>query len=747
MTTNPAEDYTTMGELLHLPVPGTHRSGQVEPTEPRDTAEHEDTTTPGTGLARDRERGVVPAALAGRAAAVRDHLREHGRDYAVTGGKFVARHGVFLLGGAWDTATSAYSRWTGRNIDAQVAAAQAAGDHGTAAQLSAQRNESRRLFLERIKVFGGLLVQVPVFLSGVSGLMIGVTLIVSVAAWVQPGGLGFTDVWSGLFEAMAGGFEWAMWAASWAPWAVLLVLGGLLVQGYNRRRDRQAAPEWARTQAVRTAEVVNVTPSAVVAALRNLGLPVLRKAIDDSGDGGAWMLGIITRYGPGAQVHVTLPKEVTVAKIMDRRDVLAGNLDRKAHEVQIEGSEDSEREFILWVANSGALDKPVPPSPLVDAEFGPIDIYRDLMPWGISPKGDAVLLNLLQQHLLLAGLSKQGKTAAARALLLWAACDPSVRIRLADLKGFGDWSMFEGLAEELIEGAGDANFIATCDMLEWGVEEMERRYDKWRELGRKGDVDRASSLAGSGFEPLIIVVDEVQKLFTCTTEHPEGGDIGGKGKKSRAVRAAQALHDQARAVNIHFWEFAQNPTDANLPVVVREGAMIRASLFVGTEGIAKMALGEAPVDTGAAPHALRAGLDRGTVVLAPGESMDLPGGATHTTVRTHYIGTEAAYTIAERAKSFRSGTQHHQDEPEQRDLLADVADVLGEEDKAKATDVVARLRTLAPNYRPYRGLNADKLKEHLDELGAKVTKVGVLTVYTERVHQALAAREGGNDTP
>ena len=115
-----------------------------------------------------------------------------------------------------------------------------------------------------------------------------------------------------------------------------------------------------------------------------------------------------------------------------------------------------------------------------------------------------------------------------------------------------------------------------------------------------------------------------------------------------APQELKALHDQARAVNIHLWQFAQNPTDQNLPVVVREGAMIRASLFVGTESIARMALGEAPVDTGAAPHALRAGLDRGTVVLAPGESMDLPNGATHTTVRTHFISTREAWDIVER---------------------------------------------------------------------------------------------------
>jgi S-DNA-T family DNA segregation ATPase FtsK/SpoIIIE len=77
-----------------------------------------------------------------------------------------------------------------------------------------------------------------------------------------------------------------------------------------------------------------------------------------------------------------------------------------------------------------------------------------------------------------------------------------------------------------------------------------------------------------------------------------------------------------------------------------------------------------------------------------------------------------------------------------RDLLEDVAEVLGDEEKVKVTDVVARLRQLAPDHRPYRAgvLNGDKLAAQLGELGVKVTKVGVLTVFTERVRKALAER-------
>src|SRR5690606_41093332 len=83
----------------------------------------------------------------------------------------------------------------------------------------------------------------------------------------------------------------------------------------------------------------------------------------------------------------------------------------------------------------------------------------------------------------------------------------------------------------------------------------------------------------------------------------------------------------------------------------------------------------------------------GTVVLAPGESMDLPNGATHTTVRTHFISTREAWDIVERAQRIRAEVARPAaDEAEERDLLADVTEVLRGEPKVKTTDVAARLR-------------------------------------------------------
>lgn len=695
--------------------------------------------------ALERWRGyrsdVVTAGRAVHRVATHDHTR--------AAGKTVIRHGAYWAGGSLELGRRGWSRVMHSDLTAAIRAARAQGDWQAVKELQQEKRAAadsrvRRLLDGARAALTLLKVTVAVILIFGVLYLLGSIL---AAVGLLPG-FTFTGMWGGLFRGIAAGLEWAIWAGTWAPRvvAVCLVLVGVFLP-WKVGRNTGMVPAWAQKPGDHTG--AKITPSVLVTALRDVGISPLRKAIQDDPDAGAWMLGPITKVGPGVEVHVTLPRQVNADDVMKHRATLAGNIDRKAHEVLLSKTEDSEREFTLWVADSGALDQPVPDSPLMDPEYGPVDLYRDLMPWGIGLKGDQIELTLLQLHLLLVGMSKQGKTAAARALILWAGMDPSVRIWLSDLKGFGDWSMFEGIAETLIEGAGDENFIATCDMLEAAVAEMERRYAAWREAGRKGDIDRESSLPGSGFEPLFVVVDEVQKLYMCTTVHPDdwGGDIGGNGKRSRAARAAQALHDQARAVNIHLFQFAQNPTDRNLPVVIREGAMVRASLYVGTESIARMGLGEAPVDTGAAPHALRAGLDRGTVVLAPGEAMDLPNGATHTTVRTHFIGTEDAYTIADRIKAFRAGTARRADAGVQRDLLDDLIACFNGEDEVRDTDMVTRLRQLAGRaYQPYKKLTGTKLRDLLaaDEYGIKCTqKRGYWQIRSQDVHAARSQNKGG----
>ena len=244
-------------------------------------------------------------------------------------------------------------------------------------------------------------------------------------------------------------------------------------------------------------------------------------------------------------------------------------------------------------------------------------------PWGQDLRGDAALISLYQRHFLITGLSNQGKTASLRALLLWLVLDPTVEVRIADLKGVGDWRMFDGLATVLIEGPTDDHVIDATEMLEAGVAEMERRL---------------MAPAGTTWDPLILLVDEAQVAFMCPAVGPDKRPYGGVKATSRYFQAARKIHNQGRAVDVLLWQGTQDPTDQNLPKLVREGAHIRASLVLGTESQARMALGDKAIDGGAAPHKLRQGLDKGTVVvagdgvkLAPGQSPPSPSARTSST--------------------------------------------------------------------------------------------------------------------
>ena len=510
-------------------------------------------------------------------------------------------------------------------------------------------------------------------------------------------------------------------------WGPALTIGPFLalLALWSVGAHQKAAPQWALPAHARSGEGEPITPSIVVQALRHLGLPALRKAIQEMGDAGASMLSPIVIAGCGVEVDVTLPLEVSTVEIQQRRRKLAENLNRHEHEVFIT-IPPAARTVRLWVADSGALDEPIGPSPLVTDETMTANYKTGKAPWGQDLRGDAALLSLFQRMVLVTGMSNQGKTAALRALALWLALDRTVEFRIADLKGIGDWAMFDGLATVLIQGPTDEHVIEATEMVEAGVEEMNRRLQ---------------SPPGTEFPPLILLVDEAQVAFMCPVKDEEKRPYGGSSQTSRYFMAVRKLHNQGRAVNVLLWQGTQDPTDQNLPKLVREGAHTRASLVVGTESQAEMALGAKAVRGGAAPHLLRQGLDKGTLVVAS-DGIEIPKGQSSITVRTHYIDNDAAAAIADRAKALRDGvtTLHAIERDEEHDPLADIAAVVGDAPRVRTKDVLARLATR--NADAYGGWSFLDLTRVLEGTGAEPYKSdGVMVISRDRIARALANRD------
>jgi S-DNA-T family DNA segregation ATPase FtsK/SpoIIIE len=379
----------------------------------------------------------------------------------------------------------------------------------------------------------------------------------------------------------------------------------------------------------------------------------------------------------------------------------------------------------LWIADSGALDEPIGPSPLVTDPNPTANYKTGRAPWGQDLRGDAALVKLYQMMLLITGLSNQGKTASLRALALWLAFDPTVEFRIADLKGVGDWRMFRDLASVLIEGPTDAHVQAATEMVEAVVAEMNRRIE---------------APDGKTAHPIVVIIDEAQVAYGSGAVDEHRIPFGGAKATSRYFRAIKAIHDQGRVVNVTTWEGTQDPTNENLPKRSREGNHIRSSLVVGTESQARMALGPTAVDGGAAPHKLRQGLDKGTVVVA-GDGLEMAAGQASITVRTHYIDEDQAKEIAQRAKDRRAGitTRTASAPAEKADHLADIAAVLGDEPRMLTQDVLQRLTER--NRREYEGWNFTTLSDFLEGHNAKPYKTGGnMKVSLARVLAALETR-------
>lgn len=676
-----------------------------------------------------------------RRAAARVHQAvTHPRTRAA--GLLAVRHGLYVGAGARVLAKRAWESRTTARHQRMIRTAEELGQHDVAAeweakaaQFRASRHQRRMDMLHApARLARALLVSLAI---GTGGLfLLGVVLAIAEKQ--------IRDVLLPLYFAIV--LVRDLVAVAAVVWSVGLVVGPMLFLAALWRAGQQGGsiPRWVLPEGERTTEAI--TPSIVVLALRDLGISPLKKAIQAMADNGAAMLSPIKIAGCGVEVDVLLPTGVSTEEIQNKRRKLAENLGRHEHELFITIPA-AARTVRLWIADSGALDEPIGESPLVIDPDITADYYTGRAPWGQDLRGDQASMSLFQMHVLVTGLSNQGKTAAIRALALWLALDPFVEFRVADLKGVGDWRMFLGLATVLIQGPTDDHVMQATHMVEGGVEEMERRIALVEASGSNQGITRDMAHQDPRFRPLVLIVDEAQVAYGSGAVGLDKRPYGGTKVTSRYFQAVKKIHDQGRAVNVTIWEGTQDPTNENLPKRSREGNHIRASLALGTEQQSKMALGDAPVDAGAAPHKLRQGLDKGTLVVA-GSGVKLEPGQVSTTIRTHYINGDQAAEIAERAKAHRVAvdTASQVAEGEHVDSLQDIADVIGDKPRMPTREVLQRLAER--NRAEYGEWTFPDLTQFLKDAGCEPHKSsGIPSVDRQKVLDALAERllDDGDD--
>jgi S-DNA-T family DNA segregation ATPase FtsK/SpoIIIE len=346
----------------------------------------------------------------------------------------------------------------------------------------------------------------------------------------------------------------------------------------------------------------------------------------------------VMRHGPGWRAEIDLPPGVEATAVLEKRAALAAAMRRPISTVWPEADRTAHPgRLVLWVAQRDPAKADRKLWPLM--KDGQADVYEPL-PYGFDPRGNLVEITLMYSNLLVGGIPGSGKTSCALAIVLGVALDPTAELWIYELKGSGDLDSVKPVCHRYVSGDEDEDLEAALAGMRSGIAEYQRRAAFVRSLpasevpeGRKVTRALAEKYPEQNLGPRVIVIDEVQELFT----HPD--------YKEEAASLATRLIKKARAYGIILILLTQNPDAPSLPTSVSSSVGTRLCLAVMDWRANNNVLG-----TGAYDRGLRAtdiSIDeQGTGILARGRE--------GTTVRAAFIKQTEAEDISKRALALRT---------------------------------------------------------------------------------------------
>ncbi len=345
----------------------------------------------------------------------------------------------------------------------------------------------------------------------------------------------------------------------------------------------------------------------------------------------------IATDGPGWRAEIDLPPGITADKVIEKRKELAAAMRRPVATVWPGGDRDAHPgRLVLWVAREDPAKAKRRLWPLM--YDGQADVFEPL-PVGFDPRGNLVSLRLMYSNLLVGGIPGSGKTSWALAIVLGVALDPTAALWVYELKGSGDLDSIRPVCHKYVSGDDDEDLDAGIKGLRAGIAEQKRRAKFIKSLppeevpdGRRTTRELAARYPEQDLGPRVIVIDEVQELFT-SEEH-----------KDEAAYLCTKLIKKGRAYGIILILLTQNPDAPSLPSSVSSSVGTRLCLAVMDWRANNNVLG-----TGAHERGLRATeisvTEQGTGILAQGRD--------GSTVRAAFIKQTEAEQIGQRALALR----------------------------------------------------------------------------------------------
>jgi S-DNA-T family DNA segregation ATPase FtsK/SpoIIIE len=463
-------------------------------------------------------------------------------------------------------------------------------------------------------------------------------------------------------------------------------------------------------------------------ALCELPFPKIRQYVKDHGEL-EWVSDVHSD-GDGWAVELDLPKGVTAKEVIREREALSSSLRRPLSATWPEAvPHEHEGRMYLWIGRHDMSKVPPRPYPLL--RTGTSD-YFGKVPFAANPRSVPVAVPLFQANILIGAAPGEGKTSAVRTLGLGAALDPVCDLWVHEFSGKGDLRILGQVAHRYCSGLDDEALAYAAESIALLRDELERRSAIFKKLPDRDKPEGALTreLAMDPrlrLRPIVVIFDEVQNLFLS--------QYG-----AEAAATLVYIMRLARAYGITIILATQRPDRDCLPPAIGGVVQLRFCLKVPDYIANDMVLGTGAYKAGYNAVLFRHEIDAGLGWLR--------GAGDPQPIRTHYLNLKDAGKVAARARLMReragvlSGYAIGEDEqPEPRDVLADVRVVFGADNGLQWADLAERLAQRWPDR--WAGVTAETISAQCRALNVRSVDVktgGVVLKGCRRVSVDEAAR-------
>ncbi|MFE2850587.1 hypothetical protein ACFXJO_05565 [Streptomyces lavendulae] len=308
--------------------------------------------------------------------------------------------------------------------------------------------------------------------------------------------------------------------------------------------------------------------------------PELRQILAQLGFPNVTIVDAVSRDDGTRTITFDLGGTGTVTELRKKTEGLAAALGRDVTMVDIDKVPGRAGRASLWTAESDPFEA-TRPSPLL-LQQGAIDSWRDGIPVAFGKRGDTIKLPLVNQNTLIGGTSRSGKGVGASNLIVGAAMDPMINLRIVSGKYNGEWDPYArtGVASTYFKPSPE-RLLA---LLQGLTADKDRRE---RDLGKHGKSKLIHSLIGTigGIE--LLVIDE---LATYTSP--------GKPLREEILSALQGLSAVALGAGILMVLITQYPEVDVLPTGLAMNCGTKWAMRVDTAAQSNAILGAGSAGAG-----------------------------------------------------------------------------------------------------------------------------------------------------